>query len=211
MYKNEPAGISRYGSCETVKSLTNEQVVNAHKKLLKEAFVRVNVVSQSESSANTIFDKITESELAAIDRHIYNNIDIIDDSRRNTDMKWILRCWADAKSEYLEKMFGNSLILSKPVSFQKGIDEIAEEIDKVIFNRHPRDIVSEFINNFFELEHKYSRDNLNYVCMSALIDIDTLAKNIYNYKKSHLSYKSLWLLKKPDLQTLHLLKNCNYN
>lgn len=128
-----------------------------------------------------IFDKITESELAAIDKYIYNNIDTID-GRRNTDMKWILRCWADAKSEYLEKMFGNSLILSKPVSFQKGIDEIAEEIDKVIFNRHPKDIVSEFIDEFFEIEHKYSRDNLNYVCLSALIDIYTLAKNIYNYK-----------------------------
>ncbi|MGN0174349.1 MAG: EF-P 5-aminopentanol modification-associated protein YfmF, partial [Acutalibacteraceae bacterium] len=69
MYENEPAGISRYGSCETVKSLTNEQVVNAHKKLLKEAFVRVNVVSQSESSANTIFDKITEY-FSSLDRNV---------------------------------------------------------------------------------------------------------------------------------------------
>ena len=67
MYKDEQAGIERYGSVDSVKSLTNEQVVSAHSKLLEEAFVRVNVVSQS--SAKDIFEKIS-NKFSKINRDV---------------------------------------------------------------------------------------------------------------------------------------------
>lgn len=67
MYENEPAGIERYGSSEVVESLSNEEIVKAHKKLLKEAFVRVNVVSQS--NPQKVFDKIGKS-FEALNRNV---------------------------------------------------------------------------------------------------------------------------------------------
>ncbi len=67
MYKNELAGIERYGNVETVKALTNEEVVSAHSKLLQEAFVRVNVISQS--SPKDVFEKIAD-KFSKIDRNV---------------------------------------------------------------------------------------------------------------------------------------------
>ncbi len=67
MYKDEAAGIERYGSVETVKSLTNKEVVESISKLLKEAFVRVNVVSQT--SPENVFEKITE-KFESIERNV---------------------------------------------------------------------------------------------------------------------------------------------
>lgn len=67
MYQDEQAGIERYGSVENVKALTNEELVSAHTKLLKEAFVRVNVISQS--SAKDVFNKIAE-KFSEIDRDV---------------------------------------------------------------------------------------------------------------------------------------------
>jgi len=67
MYKDELAGIERYGSAETVKALTNEEVVAASLKLLNEAFVRVNVVSVS--SPDNVFKKISE-KFNMLDRNV---------------------------------------------------------------------------------------------------------------------------------------------
>ena len=59
MYNNEPAGISRYGDIKTAESLTNDDLISAHKKLLENAFVRVNVISQSNPDG--IFESIAKS------------------------------------------------------------------------------------------------------------------------------------------------------
>ncbi len=56
MYKNENAGVYRYGSVEVAKKLQNKDIVLSHKKLLKNAFVRVNVIGSSEPSS--VYDKI---------------------------------------------------------------------------------------------------------------------------------------------------------
>ncbi len=67
MYENELAGIPRYGTVETVQELTNEEVVAAHQKLLKEAFVRVNMISQSEP--DNVFNAIGE-KFSSLDRDV---------------------------------------------------------------------------------------------------------------------------------------------
>lgn len=56
MYDGEPAGVSRYGTVETVNKLTVDDLKKAHKYLVENAFIRVNVVSQSEP--DSVFDKI---------------------------------------------------------------------------------------------------------------------------------------------------------
>lgn len=67
VYKNEPSGISRYGSLEDAQNLKNEDVVKAWKNLFKNAFVRVNVISSSKP--NTVFEKITKY-FAKFDRNV---------------------------------------------------------------------------------------------------------------------------------------------
>ncbi|MBQ5590068.1 MAG: insulinase family protein [Clostridia bacterium] len=58
MYEDEPAGIPLNGTVETVKKLTDEDLIFAHKKLLEEAFVRVNVISENEP--DDIYNKIVD-------------------------------------------------------------------------------------------------------------------------------------------------------
>ena len=67
MYKDELAGISRYGTVETVKSLSNEDVVAYAFKLLKESFIRVNIVSVS--SPEKVFQKISD-KFSNIERNV---------------------------------------------------------------------------------------------------------------------------------------------
>lgn len=56
MYKNENAGVYRYGSVEVARKIENKDLVLAHKKLLQNSFVRVNVIGSSEP--DSIYDKV---------------------------------------------------------------------------------------------------------------------------------------------------------
>ncbi len=58
MFEGEPASIQNYGTVKTVESLTNEDIVAAHKYLLQNAFVRINVISQNKSEK--VFDRFKE-------------------------------------------------------------------------------------------------------------------------------------------------------
>ena len=73
MYENELAGVPGYGTVETVQLLTNEMVVKAHKKLLKEAFVRVNIISQSEP--DEIFRTVAQ-KFSHLNRNVEKKIKI---------------------------------------------------------------------------------------------------------------------------------------
>lgn len=58
MFENEPASIQNNGTVKTVESLTNEDIVEAHKTLLQNSFVRINVISQNEPKA--VFERFKE-------------------------------------------------------------------------------------------------------------------------------------------------------
>lgn len=58
MYDAEPAGFARYGTVEAVEALSVEDLKKAHRDLINNSFIRVNVVSQSEP--NSVFDKISD-------------------------------------------------------------------------------------------------------------------------------------------------------
>lgn len=58
MYANEGSGIARYGTIENAEKLTNDDVVKAHSQLLENAFVRVNVISQSYP--DSVFEKTAQ-------------------------------------------------------------------------------------------------------------------------------------------------------
>lgn len=58
VYKGEPSGISRYGTLNDAQNLKNEDIVKAWHNLLKNAFIRVNVISSNDPKA--VFEKITK-------------------------------------------------------------------------------------------------------------------------------------------------------
>lgn len=67
MYKNENAGVYRYGSVDVAKKLQNKDLVLAHKKLLENSFVRVNVIGPSEP--DSIYEKI-DSCFSKLNRNV---------------------------------------------------------------------------------------------------------------------------------------------
>ncbi|MBQ2677211.1 MAG: insulinase family protein [Clostridia bacterium] len=58
MCKNEPYGLPKYGTLEDAQALTNADVVNALKYAVDNAFIRVNVISESYPEA--VFQSVSE-------------------------------------------------------------------------------------------------------------------------------------------------------
>ncbi len=58
MYKGEPYGVAKCGSEEDVEKITGQSLYNAWKRLLSNAFLRVNVISRSMPQG--LFDGISE-------------------------------------------------------------------------------------------------------------------------------------------------------
>ena len=88
----------------------------------------------------------------------------------------ILKPWETAKSEYLYKLLGEKFIVSKEISYEKGVDELTDEISCKLLGW--RTEYETFVNAFRALtsyEGPY-RHNWN---LSSLMDSDTLATNIY--------------------------------
>lgn len=71
-------------------------------------------------------DKLSSHEKEMIERYIDAYIE--DGAHRTADADYILREWA-AKKEDLYHMLGDRLIVSRPVSFKMGVDEIMDDLD----------------------------------------------------------------------------------
>ena len=81
-----------------------------------------------------IEDMLTAEELEAIDEYrrcyAYNSAGYPNNDRFEPS-RYILREWAKCKNEYLFKLFGNQLIISKPIQITKNYNELVTEIAKL--------------------------------------------------------------------------------
>ena len=124
------------------------------------------------------FDKISEREKNQFQeavRDYVNDFSYVHSKQGN--IKDILQPWNSAKSEYLFKMFGNDLILSRDISYALTTEELEGKM-------HPlkRD---EFFDDFREkvIYHSISTQNSNVRWgLETLIEPYSLASNIYNYE-----------------------------
>lgn len=104
-----------------------------------------------------LIERISNEEISMIDnyrqRYAYNE----NSSCQNGSFiptKDLLKVWEDAKSQYLYKLFGDGLTLTKHLSFTKCFDELSEEIDCMIdgifqfgrINRNGSTFSEEFLN-----------------------------------------------------------------
>ena len=81
-----------------------------------------------------IEDMLTAEELEAIDeyrrRYAYSSAGCSNNDKFEPS-RYILREWAKCKNEYLFKLFGNQLIISKPIQITKNYNELVTEIAKL--------------------------------------------------------------------------------
>lgn len=76
----------------------------------------------------SIFEKLPEKEVEMIDNYI-STYASEGNYERVASIKYLLRIWDSAKSEYLYDMLGQNFILSKQIEFNKSYNDIIKELD----------------------------------------------------------------------------------
>ena len=137
---------------------------------------------------------LTISEKHMIEEYI-DNYAVDGRARRTVDANFILREWADKKSQYLARIFGNQLILSKDVSYNRPTELISQDIyDTIICNwSSEKDAAAhEFYRAFRRrlVEDAIWSDRQIMYCLDHLIHNYTLAKNEYNYNECEIPLPS---------------------
>lgn len=70
-------------------------------------------------------------------KHTYDCTDVGNGHNKRADVNHLLRFWEEAKSEYLYKMLGGEeLILSKPINYVRGSDELSSAMWKITRTYH---------------------------------------------------------------------------
>lgn len=113
------------------------------------------------------------------------------DVPRKTDVDFILREWDRCKSIYLNKIFKNNLILSKPIKYTRGKDELYDEIHNTFFCYTPENNTPkyrQFIERWRQLFYKhrwmeeYSEEEMNmFQRAMELIDSEVLAEDAWMF------------------------------
>ena len=104
-----------------------------------------------------------------------------------------LKPWDLAKSEYLGKMFEGNLILSKKISYDLSVEEIATKINKKLFNDYlyPEAKTNNQFRARFKEAFRYLFESTDpdmreaYWAICALMDTDNLASNTFAYSSKH--------------------------
>ena len=95
---------------------------------------------------------------------------------------YLFRFWDTNKSEYLSKMFGEELILSKEISYQRDMEDVIEDLHCRLFNDSSSNAAeARFINNFCFYQAEVFCHN--YPVQKAWIRLcscEVLANNIYD-------------------------------
>lgn len=108
-----------------------------------------------------LIERISDEEIFMIDNYRQSYAYSENSSCQNGSFiptKDILKVWEDAKSQYLYKLFGDGLTLTKHLSFTKSFDELSEEMDCMMdgvsqFGRANRN-GNTFSDEFFNLTRR---------------------------------------------------------
>jgi hypothetical protein len=110
---------------------------------------------------------------------------------RRVSVDTLLKPWEDAKSEYLLHMFNNQLILSKPISYQKSIETMAQEISAMMDRKEEG----------YEFYVNYTRFRKNFpIELAYFMRPSILASNIYNFDS--------FSIQTPEGKELKINKGC---
>lgn len=127
-----------------------------------------------------LVDQINSTELKMIEQYIDN---YAINTHRTASVEYILRVWDKAKSDYLYNMFEHQFILSKPIEFHRGLEEMAEELENKVGRYGENYRAYRFIEEFFGKVIKSIDWDQNYdvyFTVRSLVDYYTLAENVYH-------------------------------
>lgn len=139
-----------------------------------------------------IYNLISEHEIKMIKHYISLYGARGDRFEPTSSVENILHFWKDAKSEYLYKMFKDNLILEKKINFEKGVDEIENDMRIKVTDRYCSDSArecDEFFAAWYDLTNQFFNgdflsDNDIYEALRSLVSIRNLASNRYDRERN---------------------------
>ena len=125
----------------------------------------------------SLVDKLTDREKTMIEKYIdaYATYDV----QRTASVDHLLRFWDQAKSEYLADMFNGQLMITKPVTFVQGEEELQEQIGKALRdNQDALDFCTTWRDKF-GWSHDDAMDEQVRWNLYRMLDHDILARNVW--------------------------------
>jgi len=114
--------------------------------------------------------------------------------------RW-LSYWDTAKSRYLNRVFGDQLILSKKIQYNLSVYEISSKINKEVFNDYLKPENRQYVNfrsrfkEAFRYLYEGGKDE-EYWAICSLMDSDNLASNELDYS----GHRSSWDIPIPHME-----------
>lgn len=141
-----------------------------------------------------LIEKISNEEISMIDNYRQCYAYSEDSTCQNGSFiptKDLLKIWEDAKSQYLYKLFGDGLTLTKHLSFTKSFDELSEEMDCMTdgisqfgrVNRNGSTFSEEFLNltrRNLDFKNLFGDEDYAIGELSKLMYNETLINNYYD-------------------------------
>lgn len=127
------------------------------------------------------FKCLTENDKVLIDRYIEQFGPGYDDAiaERNKNLEYILKPWADAKKDFLFKLFGGRLIIEKEVDIEKDVDMLESEMEEAFTHN---EAFIRFKNDFYRVVDEFSTVGSNdWFNIKAFVYPSILASNLYDY------------------------------
>ena len=141
-----------------------------------------------------MIEKISAKEMKMIEWCI----DQYADSARTVSGNYILRLWDSAKAEYLNKMFGEQLILDKEIEYNMDVDELYEEMGRKLsaYGSDSPDNIRNFIkvwnDTFDPYDYGFSEDiNRMKRMVCRLLDSDVLVENKWIYDTCEIKFPEM--------------------
>lgn len=133
----------------------------------------------------SMYNLLTNHEIDMMDYYIKNYGPREDYVEPSASMEHLMRFWDRGKSEYLNRIFKDNLILEKTISFEKDIEEIQDEIRVKVIDRYCSDSAKEcedFLRAWDELGFELGQKDSE-VCwtLQRLVQSNSLASNRYDY------------------------------
>ena len=125
-----------------------------------------------------------EQFLTAVKDYVYGYASSESAKRCSTDYDYLLRFWDEAKSEYLYKLLGQQLIISKPFVYEKNREDLIGELKEkfmsnenyIFFNEFREKVV--YNSMFYGEKHPETGYALTWY-IESLINLSMLADNRY--------------------------------
>lgn len=128
-----------------------------------------------------VFDLLTDSDKSKIETYRNAYASAWDRKERMVSIEHLLRHWNAAKSKYLESIFGDQLIITKPIKFNEDKYDLWNRMSDLV---HKDSRVNKFYNDITSVYHKRTLDlpwsspeYQQYYFVTALFNDATLTDN----------------------------------